>query len=142
MPESTTLYLLLADIILLSHVLFVAFVVIGLLLVLAGKVGHWRWVTNPWFRVVHLLSIGVVAAQSWIGLVCPLTTLEMALRRRAGDTEYAGTFVAHWLESLLYYRAPAWVFAVCYTAFAALVGLSWFWVRPRPFRGRTDEGLA
>jgi hypothetical protein len=66
----------------------------------------------------------------------------MAIRQRAGDSVYAGTFISHWLESLLYYRAPAWIFATCYTAFAVLVAVSWLWVRPRPFRDRALEGLA
>ena len=54
----------------------------------------------------------------------------MHLRSKAGDATYSGSFVSHWLEAILYYRAPAWVFAVAYTAFAAIVVLSWVWVRP------------
>ena len=122
--------LLAADAVLLLHVLFVLFVVAGLLLILTGKLLAWSWVRNWWFRVVHLAAIVVVVLQAWFGVVCPLTTLEMALRRRAGDATYEGTFISHWLQSILYYRAPAWVFAVCYTVFALLVVLSWTWVRP------------
>jgi hypothetical protein len=124
-------YLLAADAVLLLHVLFVVFVVAGLVLILAGRLMAWAWVRNWWFRVTHLAAIGVVVLQSWLGVICPLTKLEMALRDRAGDTTYAGGFVSHWLETILYYRAPAWVFAVVYTAFGALVLLSWFWVPPR-----------
>ena len=124
-------YLLAADTVLLLHLLFVVFVVAGLVLILIGRLLSWAWVRNWWFRVVHLAAIGVVVLQSWLGVICPLTKLEMALRERAGDTTYAGGFVSHWLETILYYRAPAWVFAVVYTAFGALVLLSWFWVPPR-----------
>ena len=116
------------------HASFVVFVISGLGLVLAGKMLNWLWVRNWWFRILHLAAIGIVVAQAWLGVLCPLTTLEMWLRRQAGDASYAGTFISHWLESILYYRAPAWVFAVCYTVFAALVVLSWIWVRPRPRR--------
>jgi len=123
-------YLLAADAVLLMHVLFVAFVVVGLLLVLAGRLLSWQWVRNWWFRVIHLGAIGVVVLQAWLGVICPLTRLEMYLRDRAGDTTYAGSFVSHWLEAILYYRAPAWVFAVVYTLFAILVAMSWVWVRP------------
>ncbi|MDX1498859.1 MAG: DUF2784 domain-containing protein [Woeseiaceae bacterium] len=133
MHASPTLYLLAADAVLFTHVLFVGFVIAGLVLVLIGKPLQWTWIRNPWFRILHLAAIGIVVLQSWFGVICPLTTIEMALRERAGDAVYAGSFVAHWLESILYYRAPAWVFAAVYTAFAALVVLSWFWVRPRPF---------
>ncbi len=129
--ESGFLYLLAADLLLFGHVLFVAFVVVGLALIFIGKLFDWTWVRNPWFRIAHLAAIGIVALQSWVGIACPLTTWEMALRERAGDAMYAGSFISHWLESLLYFQAPVWVFTVCYTVFAAVVGASWFWVRPR-----------
>jgi hypothetical protein len=129
--DSDTYYLLAADLLLLGHVLFVGFVVFGLILIVIGKPLAWAWVRNPWFRITHLVAIGIVVLQSWFGIICPLTTWEMAFRERAGDAVYAGTFMSHWLESLLYYQAPAWVFTACYTAFAALVVISWFWVPPR-----------
>lgn len=128
--ESRAIYLMAADAVLLLHVLFVAFVVIGLLLIFAGKARAWLWVLDFRFRIAHLAAIGVVVAQSWFGVICPLTTLEMTLRSRAGDATYPGSFVAHWMETLLYYRAPPWVFAVCYTAFGVLVIASWFVVPP------------
>lgn len=123
-------YLLAADAVLLLHVLFVVFVVVGLILILLGKVLSWSWVRNWWFRVAHLAAICIVVLQSWLGVICPLTKLEMLLRSKSGDATYTGSFVSHWLEAILYYRAPAWVFAASYTAFAALVVLSWVWVRP------------
>ena len=125
------IYLVAADLILFTHVLFVAFVIFGLILILAGKLRSWSWVRNPWFRLAHLASICVVVLQSWIGSICPLTTWEMALRARAGDAVYSGAFIAHWLETILYYQAPQWVFVATYTIFGGLVVASWFWVRPR-----------
>ena len=139
--ESGFLFVLAADAILFGHALFVVFVVIGLVLILVGKAFDWAWVRNPWFRLAHLGAIGIVAIQSWVGVICPLTTWEMALRERAGEIAYSGSFISHWLETLLYYRAPAWVFVVCYTVFAAAVVASWFWVRPRPFARRPARGV-
>ena len=124
---------LLADLVLLLHAVFVVFVIAGLVLVLLGAWRGWVWVRNPWFRLAHLLAIGVVVAQAWLGVLCPLTTLEMTLRDRAGEAVYPGSFIAHWLESLLYYRAPTWVFTLCYTVFGLLVIASWYAVRPRSF---------
>jgi hypothetical protein len=132
--DSDVLFLLAADVLLVSHILFVVFVVFGLALILFGKALGWNWVRNPWFRSAHVLAIGIVMLQSWIGIICPLTTWEMALRERAGESFYTGSFISHWLESLLYYRAPAWVFIVCYTVFAALVVATWFLVPPRRFK--------
>lgn len=133
--DTPTSNLLVADALLTLHVSFVAFVVLSLPLILAGKPLRWSWVRNRWFRMLHLAAIAVVVAQSWLGVICPLTIWEMAFRARAGDAQYAGTFVSHWLETILYYRAPVWVFAFVYTAFGLLVVASWIWVRPRPFRG-------
>lgn len=126
--------MLAADALLFLHTLFVVFVVFGLLSIFAGKTFSWAWVRNPWFRFAHLAAIGVVVLQSWLGVICPLTRWEMALRAKAGDSVYPGSFMAHWLEMLLYYQAPEWVFVVGYTLFGALVAASWYWVRPRAFR--------
>ena len=131
--KSGAMYLLAADLILATHVLFVAFVLFGLVAILVGKLRSWSWVRNPWFRLAHLGAISFVVVQSWLGEICPLTVWEMALREKAGDSVYPGAFIAHWLERILYYQAPPWVFVVCYTAFGLLVVASWFWVRPRPF---------
>jgi hypothetical protein len=131
--DSRFAYLIAADAILFTHVLFVVFVIFGLLLIVAGKVYLWSWVRNPWFRLVHLLGIAIVVLQSWVGAICPLTNLEMAFRSKSGDAVYVDSFVSYWLGNILYYRAPAWVFVFCYTVFGLVVLASWFWVRPRPF---------
>lgn len=127
------MYAVAADLVLLVHFLFVVFIVFGLLLIFVGKLRNWRWVRNPWFRMAHMLGIAVVVVQSWFGVICPLTIWEMALRTRAGELAYQGSFISHWLGELLYYEAPAWVFVVCYTVFGGLVMLSWLLVRPRAF---------
>ena len=120
-----------ADLLLVFHASFIAFVILGLIAVLIGGALSWSWVRNRRFRVVHLACIGIVVLQSWLGMICPLTTLEMGLRHEAGDPTYSGSFVAHWLSELIYYEAPWWVFVTAYTVFGALVVLSWFLVRPR-----------
>jgi len=128
--DDKLIYLIMADAMLVIHVSFVFFVVIGLVLIFIGKLLTWAWVRNFRFRITHLTAIAIVVLQSWLGLVCPLTLWEMNLRENAGDVVYAGSFIAHWLEQLLYYRAPEWVFLVSYTLFGLLVIASWYWVRP------------
>jgi len=132
--DLSTIFLLAADAILLLHAIFVAFVVVGLLLIFIGKLRGWLWVRNPWFRLLHLVAISVVVVESWLGMICPLTIFEMELRSRAGDAVYSGSFISHWLAELLYYRLPPWVFIAGYTVFGVIVVVSWFWVRPRSFR--------
>jgi hypothetical protein len=133
--ESSLFYHILADALLLLHIFVVIFIVAGLAVIYAGRAFIWSWVRNPWFRLLHVVAIGIVVLQSWVGVICPLTTWEMWLRNQAGDTAYTGSFISHWLETLLYYQAPAWVFTVAYTVFGALVVASWFVVRPRSFGG-------
>ena len=125
--------MLAAELVLVLHTLFVGFVVIGLLLIIIGRLRNWHWILNPWFRVLHIIAIGLVVLQSWLGMICPLTTTEQWLRKHAGDEVYSGSFIAHWLETILYYQAPAWVFITIYTLFGAAVLVSWFWAKPRPF---------
>ena len=127
---SNSTYLLVADGLLLAHSLFVLFVIFGLLLIVIGRFLSWRWIRNAWFRLAHLVCIGIVVVQSWFGIICPLTTWEMALRQKAGDLTYEGSFIAYWFSKFLYYQLPEWVFALAYTVFGILVLVSWFWVRP------------
>jgi hypothetical protein len=126
-----SLYVLAADAILVSHVLLVAFIVVGLVLIYIGKWLSWAWVRNYWFRLLHLAAITVVVLLSWVGAVCPLTTWETEMRELAGGQGYEGSFIEHWLQSILYYEAPAWVFIVAYTVFAGVVAASWFTVPPK-----------
>ncbi len=129
MPTTAT-YALLADAVLALHVAIVLFVVGGLLYVLLGHRRGWPAARSRWFRWAHLLAIGVVAAQAWLGRLCPLTVLEMWLRRQAGQRSYGESFVAHWLGRLLYWEAPGWVFTAAYTLFALAVLAVWWWLPP------------
>ncbi len=131
--DTAAWFRLAADLILVTHVGIVAFVVLGLLLTLLGGALKWPWVRNPWFRGLHLLFILVIIAQAWLGIVCPLTTWEMQLRQAAGQQTYDETFIAHWLGNLLFIDADPWVFIAGYSAFGGLVLLSLWWV---PVRGR------
>ena len=130
---SSTLF---ANLILILHVGFVLFVVGGLVLIVLGNLCHWRWVNQWWFRLVHLGAITVVVAESWVGWACPLTTFEQWLRTRAGDASYSGSFIEHWLQQLLYYDAPTWVFLLIYSLFGLLVLASWWLFPPTPRTGK------
>jgi hypothetical protein len=129
-----------AYVILVLHVAVAAFVIVGLALVIAGNLRGWRWVNRLWFRIAHLAAILVVAAEAWLGVVCPLTTLEMWLRSQAGVPTYGGGFVEHWLQQLLYYNAPPWVFVLGYTVFGCLVLAIW-WYFPPSSKRRVNKRL-
>jgi len=85
-------YGLLADLVLLAHAGFVAFVVLGGLLVL-------RWPRLAW---LHLPAVAWGAGIEFTGTICPLTPLENHLRALAHQQGYAGGFVEHYVFGLLY----------------------------------------
>jgi hypothetical protein len=131
---------LLADLVLALHAALVLFVVAGLPLIVGGNLAGWRWVNHWWFRLAHLLAIAVVVAESWLGIACPLTTLEVWLRSQAGQSVQVESFIGYWLQRLLYYDFPPWVFIGAYTLFGLLVLLAW-WRFP-PSSRRTPRAPA
>lgn len=127
---SSLTFQLLADAVLTLHVALVLFVVGGLVVVVVGNLLKWRWVNRLWFRLAHLATIAVVAAEAWLGFVCPLTTLELWLRSKARTVTYEGSFIEHWLQSLLFWEADPWVFTSAYTLFALAVAAAWWYFPP------------
>ena len=125
------LYKVTADFIVVLHAGFVLFVVLGQVLVMVGGIRGWTWVRNLWFRIVHLLAIGTVVMESWFGIPCPLTVWETSLREKAGEQPYRGDFIAHWVEEMLYFQFPHWVFTLVYSLFGALVVGTLVWLPPR-----------
>lgn len=120
-----------ADLTLVLHAAFILFVVGGQLLIMAGWVLGWGWSRHRLFRWLHLLAIGFVVLETWLGVICPLTALENILRAASGAVTYENGFIRYWLQRLIFYTAPGWVFTLIYTGFAGFVVLIWFVYPPR-----------
>lgn len=86
------LYRILADIVMVTHLLFILFIVFGGLLVV-------RWPRVSWIHIPCALY-GVLI--EYIGWVCPLTPLENELRLEAGSQGYEGGFIEHYLLPIIY----------------------------------------
>jgi Protein of Unknown function (DUF2784) len=82
----------LADLVLIVHAAFVAWVVLGIVAV-------WRW---PRLALLHLPALAWGVWIEWSGAICPLTPLEQRLRRAAGQAGYDGGFVERVLLGALY----------------------------------------
>jgi Protein of Unknown function (DUF2784) len=117
---------MLADVVVAFHLLIVLFILLGVPLVYLGAALHWPWVRSRRWRMLHLGAILFVAAESLLGITCPLTVWEDMLRGQ----RTAGGFLERWIDQLIFYDAPAWVFTTAYMAFAALVLVTWFVVPP------------
>ncbi len=124
-------YGLLADALGVIHAAFVLFVVGGLVLIGAGWRRGWGWTRGFAFRLAHLFAIAVVVLQTWLGQLCPLTLWENRLRELARQEGVGESFIAHWLERVLYWRLPSWVFLAAYTVFGLLVLTAFIWYPPR-----------
>ena len=81
-----------ADAVLVGHLAFIAFVMLGALVA-------WRW---RWVAWLHVPALAWAAFVEATGRVCPLTPLENALRVAAGDEGYGGDFVQHYLLAIVY----------------------------------------
>ncbi|MGC3873756.1 DUF2784 domain-containing protein [Halomonas sp. GXIMD04776] len=85
-------YRIAADAVLILHLAFILFVVLGSLAVL-------RWPRLAW---LHLPAAAWGAALELNGWICPLTPLENSLLRAAGESGYTGGFIEHYLIALIY----------------------------------------
>ena len=119
MSAVANMYRLLADLVVLAHVGFVVFVVLGGLLVL-------RWRGVMW---IHLLAVIWGAAVEVFGWVCPLTPLENWLRVKAGEAAYSSDFVARYLLAVLYPEGLTRALQLALGVFVIVVNLAIYgWV--------------
>jgi len=86
------MYLLLADLIVVLHLLFVIYAALGGLLLL-------KWPRLAW---LHIPVVVWGTLTEFLGLICPLTPLEIWLRQQAGGDPYNGDFVSHYVVPLIY----------------------------------------
>ncbi len=117
------LYALGADFLLITHLAFIVFVVLGGLVVL-----RWRW-----FLYLHLPAAAWGTLIELTGGICPLTTLEVTFRRAAGEAGYSGSFIEHYLLPIIYpaglnQRTQLLLAATVVTVNLCIYG--WFMLRP------------
>ncbi len=81
-----------ADVVMVTHLCFVVFVVVGGALALRWRRAMWIHLATALYGVTILV----------VGFTCPLTPIEKALRARAGQAGYDGGFVEHYVVGVLY----------------------------------------
>ncbi len=139
------MYGFLADLMVLVHILYVGYVLVGQLAIIVASAFRWEWGRNRWFRMTHLLAIAVVALEAVMGWQCPLTRWEYQLRELAGQPfDGSATFVGRLLHNLLFIdqyfeggRPPEAFFTTLYIAMLVIVVQGLVMYPPRLFRKRT-----
>ncbi len=122
----------LADLVVVVHFLFIAFVAGGALLL-------FRWPRVAW---VHLPAAAWGVFVEWSGRICPLTPLENALRRAAGEAGYGGGFVERYLLPVIYPAGLTPVVQLWLGAFVLVLNVGIYavwWRRRKRAQARTSR---
>ena len=144
------MYGYLADLMVFVHLMYVGYVLVGQLAIIVASAFQWQWGRNRWFRLTHLLAIGIVALEAVMGWQCPLTKWEHQLRELAGQKfDGSETFMGRIVHSIMFptglggQALPEVFFTMLYIAMLIIVvqGLVMYPPRLRPSR-RSDGELA
>ncbi len=112
------LYRALADFVVLTHLAFIVFALLGGLLAL-----RWRWM--PW---IHIPAVSWGAVVAFFGWFCPLTPLENSLRRASGSDGYSGGFIEQYVVPIIYPTELTRGLQVFLGFIVLVVNLSIYWV--------------
>jgi hypothetical protein len=109
------------------HLAVIAFNIAGLVAIPLGAALGWRWVRIAWWRALHLASLAVVALQAALGRACFLTDWQDSLTGGGAQDP----LIMRWVNSVIYWPLPMWVFTAGYVAVFAYVAALWWFVRPQ-----------
>lgn len=116
--------------ILILHLGIILFNVAGLIVIPWGGVRGWAWIHNFWLRLAHLVALSVVAIQALLGRACFLTLWQYALSEHAASHGQPPPLIAHWIDQLIFWPIPLWVFTLLYVA--VWIYTAWLWWRFPP----------
>jgi hypothetical protein len=108
------------------HLAVIAFNVAGLVIIPLGAKLGWRIVRIRGLRLLHLASLAAVAVQAALGRACFLTIWQADL---TGGRETP--LIMRWVNSVVFWPLPIWVFTALYLAVFAYVAALWWVVPPR-----------
>lgn len=131
-------YRLAADFVVVVHFAYAMTILVGQALIMIGIPLKWRWIRNLKFRIIHLTMILIVVAESWLGITCPLTTLEKHFRQQSGEASYQGDFIANAVHEFLFFELTPTVFTWIYSLFGAAVLITLFLAPPRRASAATE----
>ena len=118
---------LISDIVLILHFCIVIFITLGFVLVPVGYTLNWEWLRNIKIRSLHLGLICLVALETFLGVKCPLTIIEIHLN----NLNYSKTFIAYWISRVVYWDLPSQFFIILYSLCVFWAILMWKIFPPR-----------
>ena len=125
----------LANAVTIVHLAYFVFVVGGFFAIVIGAPLRWKWVSNPWFRIAHLLAVFIVLVEDVFAVNCPLNVLEADLRSSDTQPVEASEGFGYLLDQLLHHTLSEQVLDVVYWTLGVALVLLLVFVRPH-FRRR------
>ena len=123
------MFYLISDIVLILHFFIVIFITLGFFLVPVGYKLNWEWLRNIKLRSLHLGLICLVALETFLGVRCPLTIIEIKLN----SLNYSQTFIGYWISRVVYWDLPTLFFIALYAICASWTILMWKIFPPNKF---------
>ena len=118
---------LLADIILVTHFGVIFFIISGFFVIPIGYKLNWKWITNKKLRLFHVGMMTFVTLETFLGVTCPLTTIENSIRND-NQVDY---FVSYWIKQVIYWDLPTIFFLIFYSLFLGWTLFLWKLCPPR-----------
>ena len=123
-----------ANLVAATHIGYFVFVVGGFAAILFGAVHRWKWIRNPWFRVIHLAAVYIVILEDTFNIQCPLNTMEWQLRATSNAAAEPPSAAGRFLDYLLFQTISGRVLDIIYWSLAIVLVVLLFLVKPRSFR--------
>ena len=115
-----------SEIVLLFHFCIFLFIILSFILIPLGYYQKWEWVKNKYYRLIHLVLMGIVFIETILGFMCPLTILENFLRN---DIEINNK-ITKIIHQIMYWGLPTYQFIILYLLSLLYLIFLWFFFKP------------
>lgn len=117
---------IIADLVLIIHFSIVMFIISIFFLIPIGYILNWQWQKNKIVRLLHIILMFIITAETIVGITCPLTLFENSLR----GVFVSNSFITTWLTKLLFWELPSTFFLITYIMCFGLTII--FWIKFPP----------
>ena len=115
-----------SEIVLLFHFSIFLFMILSFILIPLGYHKKWKWVKNKYYRLIHLILMGIIFIETILGFMCPLTILENFLRN---DIEINNK-ITQIIHQIMYWDLPTYQFIILYLLSLLYLIFLWFFFKP------------
>ena len=117
---------LFSEIVLLFHFCIFLFMVLSFFLIPLGYYQKWEWVKNRYYRLIHLILMGIIFIETILGFMCPLTILENFLRNNIRINNK----ITQIIHQIMYWDLPTYQFIILYLLSLLYLIFLWCFFKP------------